>query len=322
MTATTDALAKESNRGLVAPMPVASSSPVAVLRALIELVKPQIMMMALLTAAAGFALAPGPTPSGELIWAVLGTALIVGAANAMNMYLERDLDCLMVRTQRRPLPEMRLRPITALALGVVLFVAAVPVMWLGSNLLTAVLGVIAFISYVFLYTPLKQLTHWAVWVGAIPGAMPTLMGYTAASGKLDAAGLAVFGILFIWQIPHFHAIGFYRESEYRAAGLQTLAGAKGRVAARRSIVTTLVMQVFISFLAVYFGVSGGIYTIAAAVLGAIVLRQAILGLREGDESWARKVFLLSIVYLPVLYIALVLGGKLLSLKEVFCAGMC
>ncbi len=276
---------------------------------MVALVKPRIMTMALLTAAGGMSLAPGTPDTRTSLLLMLGCALIVGAANTMNMYLERDIDCLMARTMTRPLPQKRLAPSAALAFGVALGAAAAPVLLLV-GWLTALLGAIAFVSYVFLYTPLKQRTHWALWVGSVPGAMPALMGWTAATGRLDLGGLAVFAILFIWQVPHFHAIALFRKKEYQRAGLKTLPGTHGDAVARRAIALWLVVQVAVSIALTPLGVTGTWYLATAIALGAMVLGQALVGVRGGDARWAKRVFVLSIVYLPVLFTVMVLDGRM------------
>jgi heme o synthase len=276
---------------------------------MVALVKPRIMMMALLTAAGGMSLAPGAPDARVAVLLMVGCALIVGAANTMNMYLERDIDCLMARTMKRPLPQKRLAPKAALAFGVALTAAAAPVLALV-GWLTALLGAIAFVSYVFLYTPLKQRTHWAVWIGAVPGAMPALMGWTAATGRLELGGLAVFAILFIWQIPHFHAIALFRKKEYERAGLKTLPGARGDAAARRAIALWLVVQVAASLALEPLGVTGPVYLVTAIALGAVVLGHGLTGVRRGEPRWAKQVFLLSIAYLPVLFTVMVLDGRM------------
>ncbi|MCA9674790.1 MAG: heme o synthase [Myxococcales bacterium] len=283
---------------------------------LVALVKPRIMVMALLTAAGGLSLAPG-APSFEL-WLTLmvGTALLVGAANTLNMYLERDVDCLMARTRNRPLPRRRLAPQAALTFGVVQAVLAVPVLTFGispaggfAGPLTGTLGVIALISYVMLYTPLKQRTWIATWVGALPGAMPALMGWTAATGRIDAGGLAVFALLFIWQIPHFHAIALFRHREYARAGLKTLVGEHGEAAAHREIVVYSIVQVAVSIAPWALGVAGRAYLVVAVVMGAAFLYAVARGLARGaGPAWAKRLFLLSIVYLPVVFTTLCLDG--------------
>jgi len=273
---------------------------------LIALVKPRIMMMALLTAAGAMSLGPGRVPTARALWLIAGTALIVGSANTLNMWLERDIDCLMARTRHRPLPMRRLAPRTALVFGALQGALSLPAL-LQVNPVTAALGLLALVLYVGVYTPMKQRSHWATWVGAVPGALPALMGWTAATGRVELAGLAVFGVLFFWQIPHFHAIALYRQHDYDAAGLKTLPGTHGAATARRHIVGYLVVQVIVSLLLVPLGVAGTVYLVTAIVLGAAVLAQGASGLRSGNARWARSVFLASIVYLPVLFAVMVLA---------------
>jgi protoheme IX farnesyltransferase len=166
---------------------------------------------------------------------------------------------------------------------------------------------------------MKQRSHWAVWVGSIPGAMPALMGWTAATGRIDAAGLAVFGTLFIWQVPHTHAIGIYRQREYDAAGLKTLPSQRGVASARREILAFLVVQVQVSLLPALLGVAGMPYLVTAIALGALVLIQGFFPVRrsesgalrlmgDGSPKWARNVFLTSIVYMPILFAVMVASG--------------
>ena len=275
---------------------------------LIALVKPRIMIMALLTAAGAISLAPGTAPLGTTLWLLAGTALIVGSANTLNMWLERDIDCLMTRTKGRPLPQRRLEAPTALWFGAIQGVISLPVLAMV-NMVTAALGLLALILYVGVYTPMKQRSHWAVWVGGVPGAMPALMGWTAATGRIDLAGLAIFGVLFFWQVPHFHAIAMYRQRDYDAAGLKTLPGSRGASAARREISLYLVVQVAISLALVPLGVTGTLYLVTASLLGALVLVQGVSGLKSGGTKWARNVFLTSIIYLPVLFAVMVFDGR-------------
>ena len=273
---------------------------------LIALVKPRIMVMALLTAAGAMSLASHQVETSRILWLLAGTALIVGAANTLNMYLERDLDCLMARTKNRPLPQGRLEASTALAFGALQGAAALPVLAMV-NLLTAALGLLALILYVGVYTPMKQRSHWAIWVGGVPGAMPALMGWTCATGRIDLAGLAVFGVLFFWQIPHSHAIALYRQRDYDAAGLKTLPSARGIAAAHREMHIYLVVQVLVSLAVVALHVAGTVYLVTALVLGAMVLIQGFAG--DGSTRWARNLFLASIVYLPILFAVMVLDGR-------------
>ncbi|HSD90971.1 MAG TPA: heme o synthase [Kofleriaceae bacterium] len=286
---------------------------------LVALVKPRIMVMALLTAAGAMSLAPGTIHTATALWLLAGTALVVGSANTLNMWLERDVDCLMSRTKNRPLPQHRLEPSTALVFGAIQGALALPLLAMAGNvpagqaqpgplhLWPAALGLLALILYVGVYTPMKQVSHWSVWVGAIPGAMPALIGWTAATGRIDLAGLAVFGVLFFWQIPHTHAIGIYRQREYEAAGLKTLPITHGVARARRAILAFLVVQVAVSFAPALLGVAGLAYLITAAALGLLVLVQGFAG--DGSTRWARNVFLTSIVYLPILFAVMVASGQ-------------
>jgi protoheme IX farnesyltransferase len=253
-------------------------------------------------------LAPGNVPPPRALWLILGTALIVGSANTLNMWLERDIDCLMARTRNRPLPQRRLDARTALVFGALQGALSLPALAMV-NFVTAGLGLVALLLYVGVYTPMKQRSHWATWIGAVPGALPALMGWTAATGRIELAGLTVFGVLLFWQIPHFHAIAMYRQRDYDAAGLKTLPGTHGIAATRRHIVGYLVVQVAVSLALVPLGVAGLPYLVTAAVLGAAVLGQGASGLRSGTQRWARGVFLTSIVYLPVLFAVMVLDGK-------------
>jgi len=286
------------------------TAAVAVAKAvdLVALVKPRIMVMALLTAAGAMSLAPGTIALDQALWLLAGTALIVGAANTLNMWLERDIDCLMARTKDRPLPQRRLDARTALVFGAVQGALSLPALAMV-NLVTAGLGLVALLMYVGVYTPMKQRSHWATWIGAVPGALPALMGWTAATGHIELGGLAVFGVLFFWQVPHFHAIAMYRQRDYDAAGLKTLPGSRGVPAARREIGIYLVVQVAVSFLLVPLGVAGPVYAVTAAVLGLLVLVQGLPGVRQGSTKWARNVFLTSIVYLPILFAVMVLDGR-------------
>lgn len=278
-------------------------------RDLVALTKPRIMVMSVLTAAAGLALAPEGAGAGTAALALVGTALLVGAANTLNMYLERDVDCLMARTSERPLPGGRLAPPLALGFGVAQAGAAVPMLTFGVNPLTGLLGVLALHAYVMLYTPLKRRTTVATLIGAFPGAAPALMGWTAATGAIDAAGLAVFGVLFFWQIPHFHAIALFRRDDYERAGLKIAPVERGDRATLAAMVAYTAAQVAVSFALVPLGVAGAAYLAVAVLLGLPYLAYVIAGFARGaTPRWARGVFVASILYLPLLYAVLVFDG--------------
>jgi protoheme IX farnesyltransferase len=261
-----------------------------------------------MTAAGAMTLAPGAP--GPALWLPLlvGTALLVGSANALNMYLEREVDCRMARTKNRPLPSGRMDPPIALAVGVALALLALPILVLGTNLLTGALGLLALVSYVGIYTPLKPRTTLATLIGSLPGALPALMGWTAARGAIEVGGLAVFGVLFLWQIPHFHAIALFRRKDYERAGLKILPAEHGEATTRFAILVWLALQVQVSLLLFPFGVAGTGYLLTAALLGAGYFGYALIGATRGDARWARNLFLISIAYLPLLFAAMVLDG--------------
>jgi len=278
---------------------------------IVALGKPRIMMMALLTAAGAMTLAPATLSLARALLLLAGTGLIVGSANTLNMWLERDVDCLMSRTKNRPLPGQRLAPSTALLAGALQGALALPVL-AAAGIVPACLGMVALLLYVGVYTPMKQRTHWATWIGSVPGAMPALMGWTAATGRIDLGGLAVFAVMFFWQIPHTHAIAIYRQREYDAAGMKTLPSTHGLEATRRAIAVFLLVQVGVSLLPAALGVAGTPYLVTAIALGALVLGQGLTGPASDDVKiarWARQVFLTSIVYLPVLFAMMVVSGR-------------
>ncbi len=279
-------------------------------RDLVALTKPRITTMVLATEAAGAYLAPGHAPHNAQFVALSGTALIVGSANALNMWWERDIDGLMTRTRNRPLPAGRLSPDVALAFGLALAIASVPMLFMV-NVATGLLGLIALLSYVAVYTPLKRHTSLALLVGAVPGAIPPLLGWAAVTGTVGFGGLLLFAVLFLWQIPHFAAITIFRAKDYARAGLQVVSVQHGERAARQTIALYTVLLVATSLLFAPFGLGARHYSLVAAVLGAAFLALAFRGLRPGPrfsaDRWAKRVFAYSIVYLPALLAALLIG---------------
>jgi protoheme IX farnesyltransferase len=261
-----------------------------------------------MTTAGAMSLAPGLVGPSTWVPLFLGTALIVASANSLNMYLEREIDCHMARTKTRPLPAGRMDPRVALVFGLVTVAISVPLLTFGVNALTGLCGAVAFVSYVMLYTPMKQRSTVATLVGSLPGAMPALMGWTAVTGRLDAGGLVIFGILFFWQIPHFHAISLFRSDEYSKAGLKILPVESGLEVTRLAIVLYTAVQVQVSLMLYPLGVAGVWYLATAALMGGAYFVYAIVGLRNGGPSWARRFFLFSIVYLPLLFTVMVIDG--------------
>jgi protoheme IX farnesyltransferase len=278
-------------------------------RDLIALTKPRITLMVLVTAAGGMWMAPGSLGVGAMTVMLLTTGMVVGAANTLNCYLERDTDRLMTRTANRPLPDRRLEPSWALTLGVLMGLFAVPTLVLAVNPVTGLLGFIALASYVAIYTPMKQYTPAALFVGAVPGALPPLMGWTAVTGRIDLPGLVLFGVLFFWQIPHFIAISIFRQEEYERAGLKVLPSVHGiRSAKLQSVFYTAALWL-VSLMLVPYGLAGTIYLVAALVLGAYFFSKALLGFKvEDDKVWAKQFFVASLIYLTALFASLIVDA--------------
>lgn len=276
---------------------------------LVSLTKPRLSSLVLATTAGGMWLAPGSLSLSRALVAMLATAGTVGAANAFNCFLERDSDRFMKRTAGRPLPSGRMDPAVALLFGLSLAALSLPALWLSANLLTAVLGLIALLSYVLLYTPLKAKTSAAMLVGAVPGALPPLMGWTAVTDQVDAGGYALFAILFLWQIPHFIAIALFRKEEYAAAGLTSLPLERGDESSRLQLLLYTLALVPTTLLPYQLGIAGGWYLASALLLGAAFLGLAAWGFfRRLDKPWARQTFFFSLLYLTGLFAALMLDS--------------
>ncbi|MCP3098714.1 heme o synthase [Myxococcus sp. K15C18031901] len=274
---------------------------------LISLMKPRLSSLVLITTAGGLFLAPGPLSAGHALVTLLATAGTVGAANALNCYWERDSDRYMARTQNRPLPSGRMEPTVALWFGISLAAVSLPALALGANLLTAALGLLALLSYVLAYTPLKARTSAAMLVGAVPGALPPLMGWTAVTDRIDGGGFALFAILFLWQMPHFIAIALFRKEEYAAAGLKSIPLERGDESSRAQIVLYQVALVPMTLLPFQLNIAGTWYLAAAVVLGLGWLGQGAWGFfRRLGNPWARQTFFFSLFYLTGLFAAMCL----------------
>jgi protoheme IX farnesyltransferase len=298
------------------PLAVPSRLPIAP-SDVIALAKPRITAMVLLTTAGGLWLGHAygsperPLSRLTVALALVGTALVVAGANALNMVLERDIDGRMARTRTRPLPAGRLAPKVGLVFGVVTSVLSLPILAFGVNATTALLAALANLLYVLAYTPLKQRSHWALQVGAVPGAIPPLLGWTAATGRIDWAGLALFAVLFFWQIPHFYAIALFRKQDYARAGLVVLPNVLGDDATRHALVRYTGVLFVTSLVLVPLGVAHGLYLACAAALGAVFLAVACMGLGKGATiRSARAAFGVSLVYLVGLFAALAADAAL------------
>jgi protoheme IX farnesyltransferase len=286
-------------------------APLAVLRDVLQLAKPRLSGLVLLTTTGGMALAPGEIGLARALLTVFATAAVVGAANALNCYLERDSDALMRRTRERPLPAGRLDPLVALGGGLVVPVLALPLLALSAGRLTAALALVALVSYVAIYTPMKRRSTMALVVGAVPGAIPPLMGWTAVTGGLDAGGLALFGLLFAWQLPHFLAISIYLKEDYARGGMKVFAVVHGEPLTRRWIALTSLALPPAALLPVWLGLAGWGYGAVAlgASLAFCALAIAGVGPRGESPRYARQVFLATLLYLVVLMLALFAGAR-------------
>lgn len=283
------------------------------LGALVELTKPGIVRMVLVTGGAGFFMGSnGFLRFAPLLWTLLGMMLAAAGACALNEFVERERDALMRRTAGRPLPAGRLGTAESLAYALVLSAAGVAVLAWRVNLLTAALVAATIVTYVAVYTPLKR-RHWtATLVGAVPGALPILAGWTAAEGRVAAGGLALFAILFAWQMPHFFALAWMYREDYRRGGFRMISerDQSGHRTARQIVVWGLAL-VAISTLPTLAGISGVLYAATALLLGASFLVLALRLLRQPSDAHALRVFLASVTYLPVLLFIMVLE-KLLA----------
>jgi protoheme IX farnesyltransferase len=267
--------------------------------------KPNITSLVLITTTGGIFLAPGSIRWSALWAAILGTLGVVIGANTLNCYIERDSDKLMGRTKNRPLPTGRISARGTLIAGLLITLVSTLAIMFWVNLTTTYLALIAFVSYVWIYTPMKRLSPQALVVGSLPGALPPLMGWTAVTGSLDLPGIVLFGILFFWQIPHFIAIAFYRQREYERAGLKTFPSQYGHLSALIHGVLWSALLVATSLALFPLGVAGWIYLVICSVLGAILLWYSLMGFWAPQRNlWARRFFLYTLIYLTVLFIAL------------------
>jgi len=281
------------------PSPTAEKSLVSVLS---DLVKARLTLLVVLTTLVGFYLGTsGVTDYALMLHTILGTALVACGAAALNQFWEREHDAKMRRTETRPLPSGRLTPETVLIFGGACSIAGLAYLALAVNALTALLGAVTLVSYVCVYTPLKRVTWLNTAVGAVPGALPPLMGWTAARGELSGEGWALFAILFFWQIPHFFAIAWMYRDEYAKAGFVMLPSIdpEGDRTARQAVSHTLGL-LMVSLLPFLFRMTGRVYLVGALVLGVAFIVCALRFSRELSLRRARQLFFASILYLPLL----------------------
>jgi heme o synthase len=282
------------------------------MRHYIALTKPRITWLIMMSAGIGYFFGlPNASSWPEflshihllsLLNTIIGTALIASGTAALNQWFERDADRKMRRTAGRPLPLGRLTPGSALAFGAALSVAGFMELWLGVNLLSGLIGAFTLAMYLFLYTPLKQRTWWSTTVGAIPGAMPPLIGYAAAAGVVTVEAWILAAILFLWQFPHFYAIAWMYKEDYAQAGIRMLPVVEPdcRSTARQMVLYGIAL-IPVSLLPVAFGMSGNVYLAGALGLGLWFLYSGVRVAVERSVTRARGVLMASVLYLPLIY---------------------
>ena len=276
---------------------------------LFELVKARLTLLVLLTTAVGFYLgAEGPINWSALLQTVLGTAAAAAGAAALNQWWEHKLDALMQRTRLRPVPSGRMRPIEALVIGAILSIFGVTYLAFVCNALSAALAAITIIIYIFAYTPLKLVSTFNTALGAVPGALPPMIGWAAARGTLDAGSWMLFAILFFWQLPHFFAIAWMYRDDYARAGFQMISNddQTGERSASQSVFFCMILFV-IAALPAFIRMATVFYLLTELILGAVFIAVAMRFLKTRTRSDARRLFITSIIYLPLLLGALVLS---------------
>ncbi|MCY7377225.1 MAG: heme o synthase [Pyrinomonadaceae bacterium] len=277
------------------------------LAAYLELSKPRIAFMLVLTAAAGFYL--GAAKGFDIVLfvnTVIGITLLAFGVATLNQVWERKTDALMERTANRPLPTNKISVVEALVFGVSMCLTAEIYLAVLVNVLTAILGLIVIVGYVLLYTPLKTRTSASTAIGAIPGALPPLMGFTASANEITLGAWTLFAILFLWQFPHFLAIAWMYKDQYAKAGIKMLPVVEpsGKITARQIVIFT-VLLLPVSLVPFFIGMAGLVYLIGASLLGLWFLAASIKAARAKSVEQARKLLLVSVLYLPLLFALMV-----------------
>jgi len=279
------------------------------IRDLVELVKARLTLLVLVTTAVGFYLgAEGPVNFAALLHTVFGTAAAAAGAAALNQWWEYNLDAVMQRTRSRPLPSGRMRPRDAVIVGSALSIFGVAYLAFVSNALSAALAAITIIIYIFAYTPLKRVSTFNTALGAVPGALPPMIGWAAARGTLNAGAWTLFAILFFWQLPHFFAIAWMYRDDYTRAGFQMISSddRTGERSASQSVFFCMLLFI-VAGLPAFLGIATVFYLLAELILGAVFVAVAMRFLKTRARADARRLFITSIIYLPLLLGALVLS---------------
>ena len=287
-----------------AALPAVSS----VLRDYLELTKPSVVWLIVMSTAVGFYLgSSGPFSLVLFAHTLLATALLAGGTGALNQWAERDVDSRMRRTEQRPLPAGRLRSHPALGFGIAITLAGAAYLALAVNLLSAGLGLLTTACYLLLYTPLKTKTPFSTFVGSFPGAMPPLIGWAAARNDLSIEGWVLFAMLFLWQFPHFYSIAWMYRDDYARAGIKMLPVVEpDGVSTGRQIVCYAAALLPVSLAPVLLGMVGTAYFVGAVLCGLGYLYFGVLSARVKTTMQARRLLQASVIYLPLIYSLLVL----------------
>jgi protoheme IX farnesyltransferase len=288
-------------------MPLAAARRSSAFSDYLALTKPRLNFLVVATSAAGYYL--GGPRSADLVamtQAVAGTALVAGGAAVLNQLYERDTDALMRRTRTRPLPDGRVAPVDARIFGLALSVAGVALLAARANWLSAGLALATLVVYLVVYTPMKRRTSLSTLVGAVPGALPALIGWTASHGSIALGGATLFAIVFLWQIPHFMAIAWMYRDDYGKAGFPMLPviEPEGRRAGRQAVIYAASL-VPVSLLPTFAGIAGTVYFGSALALGIALLALAARFAATRSDASARALFFGSITYLPLIWIVMI-----------------
>ena len=273
----------------------------------VALAKPRLNGLVVASTLAGYAMAGGDTTDVVRVsCTVLGTGLVAGGASAFNQVLERDSDGLMRRTRMRPLPDGRLQPSEALLFGAALSASGLALLALGVNALSAFVALTTLVSYAVVYTPLKRRTSFATVIGAIPGALPPVIGWAAGRGSVSQGAWVLFGIVFLWQLPHFLAIAWIYREDYARARLRMLPVLEpdGRSTARQAVVYSAAL-IPLAMAPTLLGMTGSVYFLGAFLLSGALLALAVRFAGDRSTTAARRLFYGSIIYLPVLWILMI-----------------
>ncbi|MGE0362301.1 MAG: heme o synthase [Vicinamibacterales bacterium] len=306
-----DAPTPSSSATASADVPAAARTPSA-FADYVTLTKPRLnLLVVMTTCVAYYAGRRAGAPWAEFVHTVVGTTLVAAGASALNQVWERDTDKRMRRTRRRPLPDARLATTPALLFGLALTLAGIAELWAWVNPLSALVAFVTMLTYVAWYTPLKLRSSLSTIVGAIPGALPALIGWAAATASLSLPGWSLFAIVFCWQMPHFLAIAWMHRDDYAHAGMPLLPVIEpdGRSTGRQAVLYAAA-TIPVSLLPTAVGLAGPRYLAAALVLGAIVLWLAFEFAATRSHAAARRLFFATIIYLPLLWLVLVLDSGL------------